>query len=301
MMGKRISFLMGIIFYFLLLNTNASAYIAPYYSYGETWVHDYSISTFPYETDTFEGPSGGSALAGSDIWNWGNVVIEVGDYAQGGKIIVNPGTGIMKGQTETFGYGAITGSATASGYMSQAFRVTSDGSLNIGDSVSVQANFALDGEFSGPGRGNVKGIVFLNKVDNSNQDMYYHSNDYLDFGLADQIYWEDDITTNAMLGLIYFAEYKTGVAGFSIDFNETIEADVSVGDIVLIETMLWIETNAISTDGVQYSHADFDNTLSSQLSSLTAGATLEPVPVPSSILLLLPGIMILFGIKRKLR
>lgn len=297
-MGKKTAFLMGIIISFFLLSSNSFAYNAPYYSYGETWTHDYSISPYPNDSSAFEGPSGGNIYSGTDIWNWGVGTVVPGDYAQGGQIQVNPATGVIQGQTETFGYNAITGDAAAYGYMSQAFRVTSDGSLNTGESVSVQANLVLDGEFSGRGLGNVQGFVFLNKIDNSAQNLYYHNYDYLDWGTADQISWDSNMT-DAMLGLISFERYKTDSAGFNVNINETISGDVAVGDIVLIETMLWIETNAHSTSDVEYNHADFANTLSSQLSSLTAGATLEPVPVPPSALLIGVGLAGLVGLRRK--
>jgi hypothetical protein len=79
-----------------------------------------------------------------------------------------------------------------------------------------------------------------------------------------------------------------------VDFSGVDSVDVQVGDVLIVEGML-LTTNTMfgSQDGLTYSWVDFDNTLSSSLTPVTGGVTLNAVPLPPAIHLFAGGVVLL--------
>ncbi len=185
------------------------------------------------------------------------------------------------------------GHAVSEASIRQAFVVGSDGSLAPGDPVTIQADLLLQGMFTDDPEsgidpisvpnGHIDAALLLSLYDPTDPNLALDDFDYLDWGLV------EDIMNTPVLA----AELETSiVVGFdstlasNIDHSEQRTIDVAVGDVIVLDLVMRGIAVLQNDDEGGLIWAEFDDTLGGSLTPLTAGATLAPIPEPSTALLL---------------
>jgi hypothetical protein len=176
------------------------------------------------------------------------------------------------------------GESQSASYLRSVWRVqSSDGSLQPGDPVSVEASIALDGTLDAPlsgvssGKSEVRAAVLLNKASIAVQ--WLDGNDYLAMHTL-----EDMIGLEPPLAFAY-RYAKVAVPG-AIDRSELLSQTFSVGDVIVMETLL-DSFAGVANLGQQGEYwANFQGTLRSSIVAISPGAMLVPVPEPGSLALL---------------
>jgi len=178
-----------------------------------------------------DGPTGGKA-------SWGGIIVD----QEEGKIsslvgatndddgptaqycVDNPfGTGpICYGIPSTWGYGS------AYGYIRKVVSVESDGTLQPGDPVEIEASLSLQGDGVQSGS-HVRPVLFLTRMG----DAEWHTwGEYLNWGGVEDVLGTPDMV-DSMLGYMDLSVIPVDPT----DYTNSISASVSVGDVIVMETM----------------------------------------------------------------
>lgn len=280
---------------------SAQAVVAPYYAHGDVSALDGNLSVI--ERDNLVNTGALTVAAGSKWWcdvpNCG-IVINPPASSAWAEVSVNPVTGTLGARAGSFREGMNGGYAEAYGYMSQVFSVGTNGALNPGDSVSVDANMLLEGIIESQSAfGNVYGMVLLNHYDPA----YKYDNfdgsqiDHMPlFTFQDVFFSNPSDFFPQFLGSV---QHSANVSTSPVNFLGSTSANVNVGDVLIMETMLFVDNHLGTSENLGESWTDFQNTLSSSLTTTTAGATINAVPIPAAIWLFGSGLIGLVGVARR--
>jgi len=279
---------------------SAQAVVAPYYAHGDITARAGDLSLIEADNQTSTGMLN---VAGGAQW-WCEVPdcgisVSPGASSAWGEVSVDPVTGTLGARAGSFAYDNIGGYAEAYGYMSQVFGVGTDGTLNPGDSVSVDINMLLQGIIESQSAfGNVYGMVLLNHYDPAYKYDYFDGSliDYMPLGTFQDFFSSPADLFPQLLGSV---RHSANHPASTVDFLGSTSADVSVGDVLIIETMLFVDNHLAFSADVRESWTDFQNTLNSSLTTTTPGATLNAVPVPAAVWLFGSGLIGLIVIARR--
>lgn len=176
------------------------------------------------------------------------------------------------------------GESQSASYLRSVWRVQStDGLLQAGDPVSVEASIAVDGTLdaprtgASPGKAEIRAAMLLNTASTAAQ--WLDGRDYLAMGTL-----EDMIGLEPPLAFAY-RYAKVAVPGV-VNRSELLSQTFAVGDMIVMETLL-DSFAGVANLGQQGEYwADFHSTLQSSIIVITPGAILVPVPEPGSLALL---------------
>lgn len=281
---------------------SAQAVVAPYYAHGDITARAGDLSLIEANTATSTGAltvKGGAAWFCVDNPQCG-VVVNPGASMAWGEVQVDPVTGTLGARAGSAANDNNGGFGSAYGYISQVFSVGTDGMLQAGDNVSVDINMLLQGMIdSQSNSGNVQGMVLLNHYDPAYK--YSSGGSLLDHM---PLFTFQDIFSNPA-GSGIFPQFLGSVQHSAfhptdfVDFQGTASADVNVGDVLIMESMIFVDNHLGSSTGFADSWTDFQDTLNSSLTTTTPGATLNAVPVPAAVWLFGSGLIGLIGIARR--
>lgn len=282
----------------------AQAAVAPYYAYGDITARAGDLSLIEANTAT---STGALTVKGGAPWFCTTpqcgVTVNPGASLAWGEISVDPVSGTLGARAGSAAYNNNGGFGSAYGYISQVFRVGTDGTLQTGDNVSVDINMLLQGMIDSQSNfGNVQGMILLNHYDPT----YKYSNfdgsqiDYMPLGTFQDIFFDPAGSGifPQLLGSVQHSDSVNPVSDF-VNFQGTASADVNVGDVLIMESMIFVENHLAYSDNFSYSWTDFQNTLNSSLTTATLGATINAVPVPAAVWLFGSGLIGLIGIARR--
>lgn len=291
-----IIFILSIIL-LILAPAAARAVVAPYYAYGEANTR-YGIPDFGVIEEVSQENAGSVSVSAGNPWwcetpNCG-VTVEYGDRSAWGEVDVDPVSGTLRARAGSMAYGVYSGYGEAYGYASQVFRVGSDGSLSPGDLVILDLGMMLEGTIDANSwAGQVGGLVTVNYFDPNHQyvDGFGNPLDYMPLGTFQDLLFSSQELSQMPGAVQYYANQNTTLTSFSGFDN----FDVQVGDVLVLESMLYVSNELYFSDGYNDSWTDFDNTLSSTLAPTTAGATLNAVPLPPALYLFMSGMLLLLA------
>jgi hypothetical protein len=285
----------------------AQATDAPYYAYGSI-VTSHGSPDYSLIEAADQARAGAVSVAGGSKWwcdvpNCG-VSVSAGASVAYAEVNADPATGTLGARAGSLGYSAYGGYGKAYGYISQVFRVGTDGSLQTGDSVTVDLNMLLEGSIdSQTSYGNLAGLVTLNYYDPAQQ----YSDNSGPVSYMPVTTFEDNLYTqpylDSLLAHVKSVNNQTGTLN-TVNFQGSATANVQVGDILTLEGMI-LATNSLGySDGLGYSWTDALNTMTPSLTTETAGAVLSPyqpavVPAPAAVWLFGLGLLGLIGIARR--
>jgi hypothetical protein len=288
----------------ILLSGFAQAAVAPFYTYGEAFARTGEPDHVVLGDDSDQGTGPQTVTAGNRWWcevpNCG-ITLQPGDRSAWGEVNTDPANGTLGARAGSMAYDAYGGYGDAYGYISQVFRVVSDGTLQPGDAVILDLSMALKGVIDSNASGQVGGLVTVNHYDAAHQyqDGLGRLVDYMPRETFEDLIFSPDIL-DQMPGFVRY--YGNAMNPGPVDFSGTDGVAVQVGDLVILEGML-LTTNTmwVFQDDLTYSWIDFDNTLSSSLTPVTAGATLSAVPLPPALYLFASSVMLLLTRARRKR
>lgn len=326
-MKKRFFLLfIGIFMSGILTGQSALALTTPYYSFSEIYAYGGAGAVGFSDPDhqTAEGPGVTSLTGGSGpCYGFvpgpgGSSCSWIGPRAVGrAQITSDPANGNIRARTEAehesgsagwwvtlpgtnpFFYSPATwGEASAFGYIRSVWQVVSnDLALQPGDPADINANLSVSGFFENDLESGVRAMLMLNRL----QDVYW-----LDF--QEYTTWSvvEDL---GLMNPLYPYLNTTNETGTSVDYAGGIGFGVSVGDVIVMETLFSIYS-FLDNDGIlKDTWADFTQTLNSSIHTATAGAVLVPygaqqsvIPEPSTLVLLGVGVagIGLAGIRKRL-
>jgi hypothetical protein len=285
----------------------AQATEAPYYAYGSIYTSSGYPDYTPIEANDQASAGAVSVAGGSQWWcdaanpNCG-VSVSSGASVAYAEVNVDPVTGALGARAGSLGYNAYGGYGSAYGYISQVFRVGTDGSLQAGDNVTVDLNMLLEGSIDAKtmGASTLAGLVTLDYYDPAQYDAEGGYMPYVDF--TDNLYTQPYL--DSLLANVKSVNYQTPGVLNTVDFQGSATADVHVGDILTLQGMI-LTTNSLGySDGLNYSWTDALNTMTPSLTTQTSGAILSAyqpavVPVPAAVWLFGSGLLGLIGIARR--
>ena len=285
----------------------ANALVAPYFAHGEIITRSGDLSLIEQSRQTDTGPvsfwGGFNWLCINDPNNPNcGVSISPGASTAYAEVTLDPATGALGARAGSLGYDNFGGFGTAYGYISQVFSVGTDGTLQTGDSVSVDVNILLEGIMDiNSEQASVAGMAVLKHYDPSIQYFDFDGTlvDFIPQGTFLDLFFTPDMLGQE-LGRVQHAEF---LPIGTVSSQDSATAGVSVGDVLVLETMILVENHLGFSDGLGQSWTDFHSTLNSTLTTTTPGATLTVVPnvipVPAAVWLFGSGLFGLIGIARR--
>ncbi len=303
----RVVFLMSV-FIPVWIPGLAQAVVAPYYAYGDIYTR-YGYPDYSDIESVNNAGAGPLYVEGGNKW-WCpsdfpscGVSIEGGDRSAWGAVRLDPATGALGAAAASLAYGSTGniiygGYARSYGYISQVFRVGSDGSLQVGDSVSIDASMLLSGTIdSWSSNAQIAGLTMVDYYDPGQKYQDYEGNllDYMPVStFEDVLFWDEYL--NQQLGFVrYFGDKNSSL----VSFQGGTSFDVAVGDLLVMETMIYVSNDLGPREDLSESWSEFRDTLTVDLETTTPGATLNAVPVPASIYLFVSGALFLLTRARK--
>ena len=289
---------------FGFLSSIAEATTAPYLAYGHIFTRtgspDFSLIEEHSNSSlgTLNFSAGGSWFCTTP--NCG-VAITAGASSAWGDIDLDPAAGVLGGRAGSFAYDAYAGYAITYGYISQVVLVGSDGSLAPGATVDINLNMALQGVIDSDSfNAQAAGLVTANTYD---PDRMYPDDvgnpvDYMPRSYFEDLFFSPGIL-DSMLGYVQHIDDKSGSP---INFNGSDSFQAQVGDLLHIESMIYLTNDrGLSAGDINSSWTDFGNTMTSNVFALTPGANIEVVPIPPAFLLLISCVALLLPRSRKTR
>lgn len=322
-------FALALVLFLIVPLTKVYAYTTPFYAYGEVyttsalWFPTVPAPDWKFQNDTSGAPVSISISAG-------HTNDEIGGYysdgstltpvyyrpASYGSVSADAGMGSIKAYSSTY-HGSTGGTpvswevqlpgtnpfihtplnwgdASAFGYIRNVWEITStDGSLQTGDPVSIEANLNIEGILSG-NTSTVRAMLFLNKIENIE---WLNFTEYINFATVDDHFYDD------LAPVLQYMNTRDQSGSISLSQPNSTTMNFQVGDIIVMEALLET-TSFLINDGLERStKADFENTLEAFLLPQTSGAGLElygdPVPIPGTIWLLVCGFIGLLGLKKR--
>ncbi len=281
---------------------SAQAVVAPYYAHGDVSALKGDLSVIERDSQV---STGALSVSGGSKW-WCEVsnptcgiVVNPGASSAWGEVSVNPVTGTLGARAGSLRYGNNGGYGEAYGYMSQVFSVGTDGTLLPGDSVSVDANMLLQGIIESQSiLGSVAGMVLLNHYDSAYKYRNFDGTlvDHMPLSTFQDIFFSPTDLFPLLLGSV---QHSAFLPTSLVNFSGSTSVNVNVGDVLIMETMLFVENHLGYSDNLGESWTDFQNTLTSALTTTTPGATLNAVPVPAAAWLFGSGLIGLIGVARR--
>ncbi len=173
---------------------------------------------------------------------WGGIIAD----PEAGAITSLVGASNVNGPTHQycvpFGQGQICypppstwGFISAYGYIRQAFKVESDGTLQPDASVQIQASITYGNLLDGDPGGSLTPVLFLNTIENLTY-LEWMEDEYLNWGGVQDILGTPELL-DSMLAYIGPGRPVPGPLTDGM-FTDSVTATVSVGDVVVVETML---------------------------------------------------------------
>ncbi|MCW9024836.1 MAG: PEP-CTERM sorting domain-containing protein [Gammaproteobacteria bacterium] len=279
----------------ILLPGLTQAVVVPYYAHGDVYTREGAPYFSLIEENQVENAGRVYLEAGNQWWcetpNCG-VSISAGAVGGYGEVEADPVNGTLAARAGSMAYAAYGGYGRAYGYISQVFRVGSDGSLLPGDTVSLDAGMLLDGYIEYDSQaGMIGALVTVDHLANTMPYTDYMGNplDYMPVTTFEDVLFWPEYLDQKLAAIQFFGNQPSN----PISVADSINFTASVGDVLIVESMLYVSNELGYSDGLGYSWTDFSNTMSSSLTPLTPGATLEAVPVPASIYLFASGLIFL--------
>lgn len=287
---------------FLALFSNmVQAVVAPYYTYGEVNTEIRQPDYFVIENTSAQGTDAQTLEGGGKWWcetpNCG-IAISAGAQDAYGVVSTDPVNGTLGASAGSMAYDNYGGYGEAYGYTSQVFAVGSDGSLNPGDLVNLDIAMVLEGIIENDSQsGQAAGLVTVNYYDPTQQyvDGFGNPIDYIPLGTFQDLLFSPDVLDQMLGSVLDYNNQTTSV----INFSGTDTFDVQVGDLLVVESMIFVSNELGYSDTLGYSWTDFSSTMSSSLAANTAGATLTAVPLPPAIYLFASGIALMLMRRRQ--
>lgn len=198
------------------------------------------------------------------------------------------------------------GSGYGYGYLRQVFSVQSnDGTLPIGTPVWVQANIQMEGVFDGNGLGSMQAVVILNKIENASWLSWSWTNGCLKWNVLQEaiLPFFPNMLGYKTIGIDSSSAIDQDDDGLKeFNFSENITANVSVGNVIVVETFLksdislenpaelgssegWngevpealmLNPGNVTDEGLKASIQQYGNNLKTTLITNTPGAILVP-------------------------
>ena len=281
----------------------SSALVAPYFAHGEiiTQSGDLSIIEQTRRTDT-----GAISFWGGLDWRCIHtpgcgISISPGASTAYAEVTIDPAAGTLGARAGSLGYVNFGGHGTAYGYISQVFTVGTDGSLQPGASVNVDVDMLLEGVIDSQSQqASVGALAVLKHFDPSTQYFDFDGSlvDFVPLSSFLDLFFTPD-GFGPELGRVQHSAFQSTSA---VNFQGSTAANVSVGDVLVLETMLLVENHLGFSDGLGESWTDFHNTLGSTLTTSTPGAILTVgtvIPVPAALWLFGSGLIGLVAIARR--
>jgi len=280
---------------------SAQAVVAPYYAYGEISALDGSLGVI--EQDNLENTAALSVAGGAQWWcdipgpSCG-VSVSSGATSAWGEVSVDPVTGTLGARAGSLRYDNNGGYGYAYGYISQVFKVGTDGTLQTGDSVNVDVNMLLQGIIESQSNfGNASSMITLNHYDPLKVYTDYLGNplDYMPLSTFQDLYFTPELL-DPMLGVV---QHSAHVSDGTVNFMGSDSAEVRVGDVLIMESMISVDNHLAYSANLGYSWTDFQHTMNATLTTTTAGAVINAVPVPATVWLFGSGLIGLIGFARR--
>ena len=291
------------LFVFTLTPSLTQAVVAPYYAYGDAYTRHNSPTDFSLiEANTTQNNASLFVDAGGNWWcdtpNCG-VSIVAGANTAYSEVSADPINGTLNARAGSFAYSEYGGFARTYGYISQVFQVGTDGSLSPGDTVSLDINMLLEGTIDNHSQsGQVGGLVTVNHFDPSfsYDDGLGNPLDYMPVSTFEDLLFSPDILDAMPAHVRFYGDHTTTN---NVNYNGTDSFDAVVGDILVVESMIYLNNALGYSDGVNDSWTDFNNTLSSSLTTTTLGATINAVPLPPALYLFASGLALMLIRRRR--
>jgi hypothetical protein len=279
----------------------AAAVVAPFYGHVDILTRE-GLPTFAtIEAVQAEGVGAIYRQAGQkffcDTPNCG-ISIAPGANPAWGEVPVDPAAGRLGSRAGSLGYVAWSGYAQTYGYYSQTLRLDADGSLQPGTPVSVDLTLQLDGTMDDGLSVAAAGLLTVQAAGPAFDyvDGFGTPVDYMPVGtFLDLFYTPDHLEST--LG---YVRHQAGPNDSPVNFSGADVLEVAVGDVLFLEAMLFL-TNEYgnSPDDIGQSLTLFGSSLVSGLTPITAGAVLNPVPLPPALALFVPALLCLGLLRRR--
>jgi hypothetical protein len=216
-----------------------------------------------------------------------------------GEVHVDPAAGNLESRAGSFAYVETSGFVRTYGYLSQTFRVVSDGTLAPGAPVGLDLNMQFSGLIDDNGISAqaaalmtvLSGGPVLDYV-----DPFGAALDYMPVGTFEDVFFTPEYLEDALA----YRQYLGGPPQSPVDFDSTTSFEAAVGDVLFLEAMIYLTNNLGPVpEGPTDSWTDFSSTLASNLTVVTAGASLQPIPLPPTIALMACAVSALAPLRRR--
>jgi hypothetical protein len=297
---KQYLYVLSLSVFSLFFANAANALVAPYFVHGNisTLSGDFSVIEENRLSDT-----GAISFWGGFDWRCFHtpgcgISINPGASTAYAEVTLDPLTGTLGARAGSLGYVNFGGFGTAYGYVSQVFSVGTDGTLQPGDNVSVDVNMLLEGVIDIDSQNaTAAGMSVLNYFDPSRQYIDFDGSpvDFIPLSTFQDLFFTPNMFGTELGRVQHMANQPTT----TVNFQSTATAEVNVGDVLVLETMIFVDNHLGFSPDLGQSWTEFHSTLSSSLTTSTSGATLNVIPVPAAVWLFGSGLLGLIGIARR--
>lgn len=191
-----------------------------------------------------------------------------------GWMVTLPGTNPFYYEPQTWGL------VSADGYIRSIYQLTSaTGGLESGTPATIHAQIDISGIFGSYPTSLAKGAVLINRL----EDAYWAQSDQIP-----TLHFLEDMGIPAWR----FTENSTN--GTAVDLSDGFDKTFKVGDTIVLEVLFSGASSLQNAgDGLVDTYADFGSTFRTSLSTTTAGASLQLVPIPPALFSFMSGLPLL--------